>query len=140
MALALLRWAGGDDDGFQRFDVDVGSSRFYAWAVGSGSTTRDGVPMVSSRTRTSELLGPLQSGRRGKTMLRVPGDAFDADHHHLQLLSFRDEELRGPAASDVVEVPWRWTPPSRRHGADAAVASASLGSPARPIAFEQRLS
>ena len=96
--------------------------------------------MVSARTRTSELIGPLQPGRRGKTVLRVPGDSFDADHHHLQLLSFRDEELRGPAASDVVEVPWRWTPPSRRYGPDAVAASMSLGAPATPIAFEQRLS
>jgi hypothetical protein len=140
MALALLRWAGEDDDGSQRFDVDIGSNSFYAWAVGAGATTRDGVPMVSTRTRTSDLIGPLQPGRRGKTVLRVPGDSFDADHHHLQVLSFRDEELRGPAASDVVEVPWRWTPPSRRYGADAVAASMSLGAPATPIAFEQRLS
>jgi hypothetical protein len=140
MALALLRWAGEDDDGFQRFDVDIGSNRFYAWAVGSGAATRGGVPMVSARTRTSELIGPLQPGRRGKTVLRVPGDSFDADHHHLQVLSFRDEELRGPAASDVVEVPWRWTPPSRRYGPAAVAASTPLGAPATPIAFEQRLS
>ena len=32
-------------DGFQSFDVDIGSNRYYAWAVGSGATARDGVPM-----------------------------------------------------------------------------------------------
>jgi hypothetical protein len=140
MALALLQWAGEDDDGFQRFDVDIGSNHFYAWAIGSRATARDGVPMVSERSHTSELIGPLQPGRRGKTVLRVPGDSFDADHHRLQLLSFRDEELRGPAASDVISVPWRWTPPSQRHRADSVEVSMSLDSPATPIAFEQRLS
>ena len=49
-------------------------------------------------------------------MLRVPSDAFTENHHHLQLLSFRDEELRGPAASDLVEVPWRWSPNRERTG------------------------
>ena len=43
-----------------------------------------------------------QPARRGKVLLRVPADPFTADDHHLQLLSFRDEELRGPAVSDIV--------------------------------------
>lgn len=116
MALSTVSWR-GETDGFQEFDAHVGSSRYYAWAVGSGVQRRDGIPMLSTRSTTSPLLGPLPAGSRGRLVLRVPSDAFTRDDHHLQLLSFRDEELRGPAASDVVEVPWRWSRPDREEPA-----------------------
>jgi hypothetical protein len=130
MALAIARWRGEEADGHHRFDVDVGANRFYAWAIGSGIHRRDGVPMLTSRSYTSPLLGPLEPGTRGRAVLRVPSDAFTSDDHHLQLLSFRDEELRGPAASDVVEVPWRWAAPARRQ-ADPTGAASSFSAPGR---------
>lgn len=116
MALSTVSWR-GESDGVHEFDVDIGSSPFYAWGVGSGVQRRDGVPMLAGRSTTSPLLGPLPAGRRGRLLLRVPDEAFTDDHHHLQLLSFRDEELRGPAASDVVEVPWRWSRADREEPA-----------------------
>ncbi len=126
MALAIARWRGEEADGHHRFDVDIGANRYYAWAIGSGSHLRDGVPMLTSRSQTSPLLGPLEPGARGRAVLRIPSDAFTAEDHHLQLLSFRDEQLRGPAASDVVEVPWRWAPPARRPDGGAGGYASSL--------------
>lgn len=113
MALSIVRWR-GERDGHQEFDVDIGSNRYYAWGVGSGSRIHDGVRLLASRSSTSPLLGPLEPQGKGRAVLRVPSDTFTADQHHIQLLSFRDENLRGPAASDIVEVPWRWTPRADR--------------------------
>lgn len=113
MALSVVRWR-GEHDGHQEFDVDLGSNRYYAWGVGAGSRSHDGVRLLASRSSTSPLLGPLPPSGRGRVVLRVPTDAFTADQHHLQVLTFRDQELRGPAASDLVEVPWRWSPRSER--------------------------
>ena len=126
MALSTVTWR-GESDGFQEFDADVGSNRFYAWGVGSGVQRRDGVPMLSTRRTTSPLLGPLPEQRRGRLVLRVPSDAFTREDHHLQLLSFRDEGLRGPAASDVVDVPWRWSRPDREEPAMSMALATTLG-------------
>ncbi|HEY8094385.1 MAG TPA: hypothetical protein VID93_11400, partial [Acidimicrobiales bacterium] len=112
MALSILTWR-GEQDGSQEFDAEIGSNRFYAWGVGSGVAEHDGVRLLASRTRTSPLLGPVEAGSRGRVLLRVPSDQFTADDHHLQLLSFRDQDLRGPAVSDIVGVPSRWTRPDR---------------------------
>jgi hypothetical protein len=107
MALSIVSWR-DEQDGRQEFDAEIGANRYYAWGVGAGVTKHDGVRLLASRALTSPLLGPLEPGERGRVVLRVPSDAFTEEHHHLQLLSFRDQELRGPAASDLVEVPWRW--------------------------------
>ncbi len=107
MALSIVSWR-DEQDGRQEFDAQIGANRYYAWGVGAGVTKHDGVRLLASRALTSPLLGPLEPGARGRVVLQVPSDAFTEDHHHLQLLSFRDQELRGPAASDLVEVPWRW--------------------------------
>jgi hypothetical protein len=112
MALSIIRWH-GEQNGQQEFDAEIGSNRFYAWGIGTGATKHEGVKLLADRSRTSPLLGPLEPGSRGRVVLRVPSDAFTQEHHHLQLLSFRDEELRGPAASDLVDVPWRWSPKRR---------------------------
>lgn len=108
MALSIVTWR-GEQDGRQEFDAEIGANRFYAWGVGAGAARHDGVRLLAGRAHTSPLLGPLEPGERGRVLLQVPSDAFTEEHHHLQLLSFRDEELRGPAVSDLVEVPWRWT-------------------------------
>lgn len=133
MALSIARWR-GEHDGHQEFDVDIGSNRYYAWGVGSGTRTHDGVRLLAARSTTSPLLGPLQPSGRGRAVLRVPSDTFTADQHHLQLLSFRDEELRGPAASDIVEVPWGWTPRADRtedpmSAATLSVSESTTGTP-----------
>ncbi|GAA5026980.1 hypothetical protein ACFQRL_11285 [Microbacterium fluvii] len=107
MALAIVTWR-GENDGAQEFDAEIGANRFYAWGVGSGSNKRPGVELLATRSRTSPLQGPVEADARGRIRLRVPTDEFTRENHHLQLLSFRDDELRGPAASDLVEVPWRW--------------------------------
>jgi hypothetical protein len=113
MALSIVTWR-GERDGHQEFEAEIGSNRFYAWGVGSGVRKHDGVRMLASRAQTSPLAGPVEQGSRGRVLLRVPSDSFTADDHHLQLLSFRDEDLRGAAVSDIVEVPWRWTRPRAR--------------------------
>lgn len=110
MALSIVRWR-GEHDGFQEFEADIGSNSFYAWGVGSGVRSHDGIPVLGSRTQSSPLVGPLEPGSRGRVQIRIPTDAFTSEDHHLQLLSFRDEELRGPAVSDLIAVPWRWTRP-----------------------------
>jgi hypothetical protein len=113
MALSIVTWR-GERDGHQEFEAEIGSNRFYAWGVGSGVRKHDGVRILASRARTSPLAGPVEQGSHGRVLLRVPSDSFTADDHHLQLLSFRDEDLRGPAVSDIVEVPWRWARPADR--------------------------
>lgn len=113
MALSIVTWR-GERGGHQEFEAEIGSNRFYAWGVGSGVRKHDGVRILASRAQTSPLTGPVQPGSHGRVLLRVPSDSFTAEDHHLQLLSFRDEDLRGPAVSDIVEVPWRWTRPGDR--------------------------
>lgn len=134
MALSIVRWQ-GEHDGYQEFDARIGSNRFYAWGIGSGVVQRDGVDLLARRSRTSPLAGPLAPDERGRVLLKVPTDAFGRDDHHLQLLSFRDQELRGPAASDILEVPWRWSPPDDRLDARRETSSMSMAAhtgPSRP--------
>jgi hypothetical protein len=113
MALAILRLR-GEQDGFQEFDVEVGTNRYYSWSIGSAITLRDGIQILVRSVGDSQLIGPLPLSSRGRTLLRIPSEKFTHQDHQIQLLSFLDEDLRNPTVSDIEEVPWPWTPRNRK--------------------------
>ena len=105
MALAILRFAGADG-GRVRFDVELGTNRFYGYAIGDGETDRSrGFAVLRNRSFASPLIGPLPEHTLGRTRLEIPRERFDRDNRYVQLLSYRTAELHGPAISEVMEVP-----------------------------------
>ncbi len=106
MALALLRSSRlprGSD--VAAFDIDVGSNRYYRYAVGDDSVDADrGFPMLGKPTFVSPLIGPLPIEAMGRATLDVPVARFDRDHRTIQLMSFRTPALHGPAVSEPLRV------------------------------------
>jgi hypothetical protein len=103
MALALLRWEDG-----ATFSFDLGTTnRWYAWAVGDGTTRRlGGIPVLADPSATSDgRIGPLPTERLGRGRFTLPAGALDREHRAVQLASHRDADGRGPAFSRIVRVP-----------------------------------
>jgi hypothetical protein len=135
MALAILRLR-GERDGFQEFDVEIGTNRYYSWSIGSAIQLRDGIQILVRRAEDSQLLGPLPLTFRGRTLLRIPSEKFTHQDHKIQLLSFLDEDLRGPSVSDIEEVPWPWTPRNRKSEKmreNESMAAITLSTPPVPV-------
>lgn len=105
MALALLSFDGASD-GRYRFRFDLGRNRYYAYAVGGeGRVRRHGLTVLADPVFKSPLLGPLPEAARGRGMLEVSPEAFDAENRWIQLLSYRTDDLVGPAISEPIRVP-----------------------------------
>lgn len=107
MALALLspsRVPG--PPGTVAFQVDIGTNRFYQFAIGDDTVVKDhGFPLLGEPSYRSPLLGPLPEHARGRTVLEIPVDRFDREHRSIQLTSYRNPERHAPAVSDIVRVP-----------------------------------
>jgi hypothetical protein len=104
MALAILRFL--ESDGAKsRFQVDLGTNRFYAYAIGGDEVQRvNGLKMLQDPIYTSPLIGPLPEESLGRTILEVPNEKFDRQHRAIQITSFRDRQRVGPAISNIVTV------------------------------------
>jgi len=104
MALAILRFQ--ESDGTKsRFQVDLGSNRFYTYAIGDGEVLRvNGLEYLKDPIYTSALIGPIAESSLGRTILEVPNDKFDRQHRAIQITSFRTAQRVGPALSEIVTV------------------------------------
>ncbi len=104
MALAILEPAGSTEDA-RRFRGEIGSNRYYAYAIGSDTRPvgEIGEALLEPRHR-SRLFGPLPPAAQGRIQFEVPKELFDREHRRIQLFSFRKNDLTGPAWSDVVSV------------------------------------
>jgi hypothetical protein len=105
VGLAHLEWIGPNDGG-QQFTVNLGTNRWFRFAVGGQDTTRRyGMELLSEPTRVSSVEGPLPDRAMGRTVITIPDEAFDRDHRHVQVTSYRSQDLVSPSVSDVVAVP-----------------------------------
>jgi hypothetical protein len=103
MALAILRFQ-DNDEGKNRFQVDLGTNRFYTYAIASEQTHQNGLTQLQDPIYTSPMLGPLSESSLGRATLAVPNDKFDRQHRLIQITSFRTADRIGPAYSEVVKV------------------------------------
>ncbi|MBL9027053.1 MAG: hypothetical protein JNL21_32960 [Myxococcales bacterium] len=104
MALAHLEYV-GPERGKRVFLAELGSTnRYWQWAVGDDDVQRTeiGINVLAKPRHVSPLLGPLPPERLGRITIGIPESLFDEENQNVQLKSFRDERLNGPAVSDVV--------------------------------------
>ncbi|MEP7382129.1 MAG: hypothetical protein ABI910_10610 [Gemmatimonadota bacterium] len=106
MALALLRASRVPGSrGTAAFTLDLGSNRFYQFAVGDDTVDRSvGFPRLGAPSFTSPVLGPLPESAMGRATLEISDDRFDRDHRSVQVTSYRTRNRDGPALSDIVRV------------------------------------
>ncbi len=106
MALALLRANRvPGPPGTAAFTLELGSNRFYQFAVGDNTVDRSvGFPRLGAPSFTSPVLGPLPESAMGRATLEIPSDCFDGEHRSVQVTSFRTRNRDGPALSDIVRV------------------------------------
>ncbi len=106
MALAILRFQ--DSDGAKsQFQVDIGTNRFYTYAIGKEELQRsEGFKVLSNPKFTSPLIGPLTESSLGRTILEVPNQQFNRKNSSIQIISFRNQQRKGPAISEIVKVPF----------------------------------
>jgi hypothetical protein len=106
MALAFIE-LDGIDGGAVHFRIDIGTNRYYSYAVGNGErpVSVEGFKVLGERSYESPLAGPLPPSALGRAVLDIPMERFQRDNEHVQLVSFRTQQLGGPAVSDLVHVP-----------------------------------
>jgi hypothetical protein len=105
MALAIITFAEAGQSG-PRFRIDIGKNAYYSYAVGGKDTTRqNGLEMLLDPVFTSPVLGPIPPSAMGRAFIEVPRGRFDAEHHRMQLVSFRTKDRTGPAISGIVAAP-----------------------------------
>ncbi|NEP86277.1 MAG: hypothetical protein F6K18_05260 [Okeania sp. SIO2C2] len=106
MALAILRFQ--DNDGAKsQFQVDIGTNRFYTYAIGKEELQRsEGFKVLSNPKFTSPLIGPLSESSLGRTILEVPNQQFNRQNRYIQIISFRNQQQEGPAISEIVKIPF----------------------------------
>lgn len=107
MALAVLDI---DDDGGAaagvagvRFRGQIGGNRYYVYAVGRRDEHDPGGLLDPSFE--SHLQGPLPAAAMGRVTLEIPRDRLGREDRFVQMVSFRSLDRRGPAVSEIVEVP-----------------------------------
>jgi hypothetical protein len=105
MALAILEYDGPGGGG-HRFRAQIGTNRYWTWAVGDGRRPDrvDGFTLLGERSYEAPMSGPLLPDARGRTVIEVPAHLFEGDNRHVQLLSFREHDMSGPAASELLRV------------------------------------
>lgn len=106
MALAILEpddLQGDVDDGRRWFRYDIGSNRFFRFAVGGPERRRlDGVSLIDQPTWVSPLQGPLAESAMGRGRYAVDGAHFADDMEFVQMMSYRTATRDGPAVSAIV--------------------------------------
>jgi hypothetical protein len=104
MALAILRFLESDDRR-SRFQVDLGTNRFYTYAIAEGNVVVEhGIKRLQDPVFTSPLIGALPESSQGRTILEVPHQQFDRRHRAIQITSYRTENRQSPAISNIVQV------------------------------------
>lgn len=103
MALAILQFQ-DSNGGKSRFQIDLGTNRFYQYAIAGEQTLHNGLPLLQDPIYTSPMMGSLPEDSLGCTVLEVPNDQFDRQHRLIQLTSFQSPQRIGPAYSEVIQV------------------------------------
>ncbi len=105
MALALLKHI-DSHKGKHQFQINIGSNRYYRYAIGNNEHVRQqGIKLLANPSFISNLIGPIPEHSLGRVNLEVDKSKFDRDIRFIQIQSFRDRQLNGPAISDIVEIP-----------------------------------
>lgn len=105
MALAILRFQ-DNQEGKNRFQVNIGTNRYYTYAIGNEEWRRThGLQTLSNPKFTSTLIGPLAESSLGRTILEVPAQQFDRQNPYIQIISYRNQERASPAISEIVKIP-----------------------------------
>jgi hypothetical protein len=105
VALAVLRLRGAAD-GRVLLDAELGSNRWYTWAVGDEEVrVMHGVHMLGNPVHTAPLTGPLPEHALGRTLVAIPAELLDRERRYVQLLTYRTAERDGPAVSEIVKIP-----------------------------------
>lgn len=120
MALAILEYDGPAGGG-HRFRAEIGTNAYWTWAIGDGRHPGrvDGFDLLGERSYEAPMSGPLPPEARGRTVIEVPASLFEGDNRHVQLLSFRERDMSGPAVSEIV--------PARHLGWDQSEGPESIG-------------
>lgn len=104
MGLAIIAFDSSDNQA-TRFRMTLGTNRYWTYAIGDGEPiSRHGIKILKNRRFTSPIMGPLSESSRGRGMIEVPNRLFDRRNQYVQLMSFRDRTLVGPAISDIYQV------------------------------------
>lgn len=103
MALAILQ-VQDSDEAQSRFQVNIGTNRFYVYTIGRGQTQENGLKRIQDVAFTSELIGPLAPESLGRTLLEVPTDRFTRENRLIQITSFATAQRKGMALSEIVVV------------------------------------
>jgi hypothetical protein len=103
MALAILRLEDTDPTR-HRFQINIGTNRFYRYAIGKNTKLINGLVQLEEQKFVSPLMGPISEASLGKALLDVPRDRFDRQDNCIQLTSFKTMKLEGIAISNVVRV------------------------------------
>ena len=104
MALALIKFV-DQASGKTIFEIDIGDNRYFKIAVGNKEIRRShGVKLLAEPSYISDL-SSIPEVKLGRTVVEVDDSHFDREFHFIQLQSFRDEQLNGPAVSEILRLP-----------------------------------
>lgn len=104
MALAILKHlknAGGQ----HVFEVDIGTNNYYQYKIGKAKRKYRGLALVDEVSHQSSLTkAPVHNGRSFNTqfLLEIPGNLLNRDDRFVQLMSFKSQNRKSPAISEVV--------------------------------------
>jgi len=105
VALAILEvdFEAPGDDGQAWFRFDIGSNRFYRFAIGGPERRRlDGVGLIDQPSFITPLQGPLPESAMGRGRFAIDGERFGRDAEFVQMMSYRTANREGPAVSSIV--------------------------------------
>jgi hypothetical protein len=104
MALALLEPEDGDDSQSRAFRFEIGHNRRYRFAVGGGERrSRHGIALLAAPVWISPLCGPLPDAALGRGRFEIPEHVFTREDRFVQMISYRNAAMEGPAISRIVE-------------------------------------
>lgn len=103
MALAILKFL-DQDNTHSRFQVEIGTNRYYTYAIGNGERRSNGLKLLKEIKNTSQLVGPIPESSLGRVTLEIPHTQFDRENRSIQLTSYRDGNRVGMAISEIVTV------------------------------------
>ncbi len=104
MALALLSFEDSGEPGGRSFRFEIGRNRFYRFAVGNEERRqRHGIELLAEPVWVSELGGPLPERSLGRGRFSIPEEVFTREARFVQMMSYRTDNLDGPAVSRIVE-------------------------------------
>ena len=101
MALAIITYEGNNAAGFL-FTADTGTNSFYKYIIGKAKTTKNGLSLIEEITHESAVLrsDPVNIFDTSFSIL-IPRNLLNNNLSYVQLISYKDMDLRSPAFSEV---------------------------------------